>query len=49
MAGPHWSFARLGQRIGPQGHVVNSIYAGEVHLRAPQGPVWVIGLEKVKP
>lgn len=49
MAGPHWSFARLGQRIGPQGHVVNSIHAGEVHLRAAQGPVWVIGLEKVKP
>lgn len=49
MAGPHWALARLGQRIGPQGHVVKSIYAGEVHLRAAQGPVWVIGLEKVKP
>jgi Tfp pilus assembly protein PilP len=49
MAGPHWALARMGQRIGPQGHVVNSIHAGEVHLRAAQGPVWVIGLEKAKP
>ncbi len=49
VAGPHWTLARLGQRIGPQGHVVNSIFAGEVHLRAAQGPVWVIGLEKAKP
>jgi hypothetical protein len=49
MAGPHWALARLGQRIGPQGHVVNSIHAGEVHLRAAEGPVWVIGLEKAKP
>jgi hypothetical protein len=49
MAGPHWTLARLGQRIGPQGHVVNSIHAGEVHLRAAQGSVWVIGLEKAKP
>jgi hypothetical protein len=49
MAGPHWTLARLGQRIGLQGHVVDSIHAGEVHLRAAQGPVWVIGLEKAKP
>ena len=49
MAGPHWVRARVGQRIGPQGHVVNSIHAEEVHLRAAQGPVWVIGLEKAKP
>jgi hypothetical protein len=48
-AGPHWALARLGQRIGPQGHVVNSIHDGEVHLRAAQGPVRVIGLEKAKP
>ena len=49
MAGPHWVRARVGQRIGPQGHVVNSIHAEEVHLRAAQGPVWVISLEKAKP
>lgn len=49
VAGPHWALARLGQRVGPQGHVVNSIHAEEVHLRAAQGPVWVIGLEKTKP
>lgn len=49
MAGPHWALARVGQRIGPQGHVVSSIHAAEVHLRAAQGPVWVIGLEKAKP
>lgn len=48
-AGPHWVPARLGQRIGPQGHVVQSIQADEVHLRAAQGPAWVIGLEKAKP
>ena len=49
MAGPHWVSARVGQRIGQQGHVVDSIHAQEVHLRAAQGPVWVIGLEKAKP
>ena len=49
MAGPHWTLARVGQRIGQQGHVVDSIHAHEVHLRAAQGPVWVIGLEKAKP
>jgi hypothetical protein len=49
MAGPHWVSARVGQRIGQQGHVVESIHAQEVHLRAAQGPVWVIGLEKAKP
>jgi hypothetical protein len=49
MAGPHWALARVGQRIGPQGHLVSSIHAEEVHLRAAQGPVWVIGLEKAKP
>ena len=49
MAGPHWTLARVGQRIGQQGHVVDSIHAHEVHLRAGQGPVWVIGLEKAKP
>ena len=49
MAGPHWVSARVGQRIGQQGHVVDSIHAEEVHLRAAQGPVWVIGLEKAKP
>ena len=49
MAGPHWVRARVGQRIGANGHVVNSIHAEEVHLRAAQGPVWVIGLEKAKP
>lgn len=49
MAGSHWAMARLGQRVGPQGHVVSSIHAEEVHLRAAQGPVWVIVLEKTKP
>ncbi len=49
MAGPHWVRAHVGQRIGANGHVVHSIHAEEVHLRAAQGPVWVIGLEKVKP
>jgi hypothetical protein len=49
MAGPHWVRARVGQRIGTQGHVVQSIYAREVHLRAAQGPVQVIGLEKATP
>jgi len=49
MAGPHWVRARVGQRIGTQGHVVQSIHAREVHLRAAQGPVQVIGLEKAKP
>jgi hypothetical protein len=49
MAGPHWALARVGQRIGQQGHVVSSIHAEEVHLRVAQGPVWVIGLEKAKP
>jgi hypothetical protein len=49
MAGPHWVRARVGQRIGSNGHVVNSIHAEEVHLRAAQGPVWVIGLEKATP
>uniref|UniRef100_UPI004047A2B6 hypothetical protein n=1 Tax=Limnohabitans sp. TaxID=1907725 RepID=UPI004047A2B6 len=49
MAGPHWMSARVGQRIGPHGHVVDSIHDQEVHLRAAQGPVWVIGLEKAKP
>lgn len=48
-AGPHWVHARVGQRIGPDGHVVYGIHAEEVHLRAAQGPVWVIGLEKAKP
>lgn len=48
-AGPHWVRARVGQRIGPDGHVVYSIHTDEVHLRAAQGPVWVIGLEKAKP
>lgn len=48
-AGPHWVRAHLGQRIGPDGHVVQGIHAEEVHLRAAQGPVWVIGLEKAKP
>jgi Tfp pilus assembly protein PilP len=48
-AGPHWVRARVGQRIGPDGHVVQGIHAEEVHLRAAQGPVWVIGLEKAKP
>lgn len=49
VAGPHWVSARVGQRIGSQGHVVDSIHAQEVHLRAAQGPVWVIGLEKAQP
>lgn len=49
MAGSHWVTARVGRRIGPQGHVVDSIHAHEVHLRAGQGPVWVIGLEKATP
>jgi hypothetical protein len=49
MAGPHWVRARVGQRIGTQGHVVQSIHAREVHLRAAQGPVQVIGLEKATP
>ena len=49
MAGPHWVRARVGQRIGTQGHVVQSIHAREVHLRAAQGPVQVIGLEKAMP
>ena len=49
MAGPHWVLARLGQRIGQQGHVVDSIHAQEVHLRTEQGTVWVIGLDKAKP
>lgn len=49
VAGPHWVSARVGQRIGAQGHVVDSIHAQEVHLRAAQGPVWVIGLEKAQP
>lgn len=48
-AGPHWVRAHVGLRIGPDGHVVHSIQAHEVHLRAGQGPVWVIGLEKAKP
>ena len=48
-AGPHWVPARVGQRIGPHGHVVHDIHAEEVHLRAAQGAVWVIGLEKAKP
>ena len=49
MAGPHWVRAQVGQRIGTQGHVVQSIHAREVHLRAAQGPVQVIGLEKATP
>ena len=49
MAGPHWVPARVGQRIGTQGHVVQSIHAREVHLRAAQGPMQVIGLEKARP
>jgi hypothetical protein len=49
LAGPHWVRARVGQRIGTQGHVVQSIHAREVHLRAAQGPVQVIGLEKATP
>jgi Tfp pilus assembly protein PilP len=49
MAGPHWVPARVGQRIGSQGHVVQSIHAREVHLRAAQGPMQVIGLEKATP
>lgn len=49
MAGPHWALARVGQRIGPQGHVVSSIHAEEVHLRVAQGPVRVIALEKAQP
>ncbi|WP_062402370.1 hypothetical protein [Limnohabitans sp. 63ED37-2] len=48
-AGPHWVPARVGQRIGPHGHVVHSIHAEDVHLRTAQGAVWVIGLEKAKP
>ena len=48
-AGPHWVSARVGQRIGPHGHVVHSIHAEEVHLRTAQGAVWVIALEKAKP
>jgi len=48
-AGPHWVAARVGQRIGPNGHVVHGVHAQEVHLRAAQGVVWVIGLEKAKP
>ncbi|WP_396440772.1 hypothetical protein [Limnohabitans sp.] len=49
LAGPHWVLARVGQRIGTQGHVVQSIHAREVHLRAAQGPMQVIGFEKAKP
>jgi hypothetical protein len=49
MAGPHWVRARVGQRIGTQGHVVQSIHAREVHLRAAQGPIQVIGFEKANP
>jgi hypothetical protein len=49
MAGPHWVRAQVGQRIGTQGHVVQSIHAREVHLRAAQGSVQVIGLERAKP
>jgi hypothetical protein len=49
MAGPHWVRARVGQRIGTQGHVVQSIHAREVHLRAAQGPMQVIGFEKANP
>ncbi len=48
-AGPYWVPARVGQRMGPHGHVVHGIHAEEVHLRAAQGPMWVIGLEKAKP
>lgn len=48
-AGPHWVSARVGQRIGPHGHVVQGIHAQEVHLRAAHGAAWVIGLEKAKP
>ena len=48
-AGPHWVPARVGQRVGPHGHVVHSIHAEEVHLRTAQGAVWVIALEKAKP
>jgi len=49
MAGPHWVPARVGQRIGTQGHLVHSIHDREVHLRAAQGPIRVIGLEKARP
>lgn len=48
-AGPHWVRAHVGQRIGSDGHVVNSIHAREVHLRSAQGPMWVISLDKAKP
>lgn len=48
-SGQHWVRARVGQRIGTEGHVVQSMQAEEVHLRAEHGTVWVIGLEKAKP
>ena len=48
-AGPHWVRAHVGQRIGSDGHVVNSIHAREVHLRSAQGPMLVISLDKAKP
>jgi hypothetical protein len=48
-AGPHWVRAHVGQRIGPQGHVVQSIHAEEVHVRSAQGVVWVIGMHKAQP
>lgn len=48
-AGPHWIQARAGQRLGPMGHRVDHIDAHEVHLRAHQGPVKVLGLTEVLP
>lgn len=49
VAGPHWVRAHVGQRIGPQGHVVVGVQAQEVRLRAAQGQEHVIRLEKAAP
>lgn len=48
-AGPHWVQARVGQRVGPLGHRLDSIHAHEVHLRSIQGQIQVLGLSEVKP
>ncbi len=48
-AGPHWAPARVGQRIGAEGHQVETIYPHEVHLRTNQGGLKVLGVGEASP
>ena len=44
--GPHWAWARTGQRVSLEGHVLETIGDQSVSVRSVQGTVQVLNLQK---